>query len=235
MEIYQMGISEWAQAWLAFKELHKSRSASFAHSTSAGEEAIKVGWFDKIFPFGSVSKVIARNILSSPHRFCQAYGWFNADIWCEGKMVMPQDLVAVLAAKRLTSPALLFGEVEVATAIEQMCCDIGTDELRRGDNSKAVKWLRFAADQGNGNAQLSLGRLHTEGRGVPQDRVVAHQWFNLAAACLTGDSRDEAVKLRNKTSKGLTAGQHAEAEAMARQWRQKSWDEIKGDPLAAQF
>jgi TPR repeat protein len=227
MEIYQMGVPEWAQAWLAFKELYKSRSVSFDHCSSAGEEAIKAGWFDNVGLFGSVRKTIAKNILSSPHRFSQAYGWFNADIWHDGNTVMPQELVEILATKRHTAPALLFGEPEVATAIGHMCCDIGSDALRQGDSSTAAKWLSLAADQGSGNAQLSLGHLYSEGKGVPQDRVLAHKWFNLAAARLSGDARDKAVTLRDKASKGLTADQRAEAEVLARQWKQQSWDEIK--------
>lgn len=234
MEIYQMGIPDWAQAWLAFKELHKSGSASFDDCASAGQEAIKAGWFNNVGLFTSPKKIILKNILSSPHRFSQAYGWFNADIWCNGKMVMPQELVAILATKRQTSQTLLFREAEVATTIGHMCCDIGSDALlREGDNSKAVKWLRFAADQGNGNAQLSLGHLYTEGKGVPQDRVLAHKWFNLAAARLSGDARDKAVTLRDKASKGLTADQRAEAEVLARQWKQQSWDEIKAGDISA--
>lgn len=228
MEIYQMGISDWVQAWLAFKELYKSGSASFDHSSSAGQEAVKAGWFKNAGLFTSARKVIAKNILLSPHRFSQAYGWFNADLWCDGKMVLPQKLVAVLATKRHTEQTLLFQEIEVAAAIGHMCCDIGTDALlREGDNSKALKWLRFAADQGDGNAQLSLGRLYSEGNGVPQDRVLAHKWFILATARLSGVARDKAVTLRDKASKGLTVNQRAEAEVLARQWKQQSWDEIR--------
>ena len=74
---------------------------------------------------------------------------------------------------------------------------------------------------------MSLGHLYSEGKGVPLDRVLAHMWFNLAAARLSGVARDKAITLRNKASKGLTVDQRAEAEVLARQWKQQSWDEIK--------
>jgi len=34
---------------------------------------------------------------------------------------------------------------------------------------KAVKWYRLAADQGDADAQSSLGAMYYQGQGVPQD------------------------------------------------------------------
>lgn len=47
-----------------------SRPASGQRGTcklpvAEGEKNVKAGWFDKVFPFGSVSKVITRNILKA--------------------------------------------------------------------------------------------------------------------------------------------------------------------------
>jgi TPR repeat protein len=47
--------------------------------------------------------------------------------------------------------------------------------------AEAVKWFRLAADQGNLDAQLNLGRKYTFGVGVPQNHAEAFKWFRLAA------------------------------------------------------
>ena len=36
--------------------------------------------------------------------------------------------------------------------------------------------------QGNASAQFNLGLMYDQWRGVPQDYVRAHMWFNLSAA-----------------------------------------------------
>jgi hypothetical protein len=40
----------------------------------------------------------------------------------------------------------------------------------------AVKWYRLAAEQGDAGAQYRLGIMYLNGRGVPQDDVVAVKW-----------------------------------------------------------
>ena len=45
---------------------------------------------------------------------------------------------------------------------------------------EAVGWWRKAAEQGYAKAQFNLGIMYGNGRGVPQDYVEAHMWFNLA-------------------------------------------------------
>jgi hypothetical protein len=49
------------------------------------------------------------------------------------------------------------------------------------DDAEAVKWTRLAADQGDANAQTSLGVMYYFGEGVPQDYAEAVKWFRLAA------------------------------------------------------
>ena len=43
-----------------------------------------------------------------------------------------------------------------------------------------------AAEQGNANAQLTLGIMYNLGEGVPQDFAKAHQWFERAAEAGAG-------------------------------------------------
>jgi uncharacterized protein len=79
-----------------------------------------------------------------------------------------------------------------------------------------VKWYRLAAAQGNELAQVNLGVMYTKGRGVGQDLVRAHMWFNLAAAGSTGDSQDTATEKRDRVAAKMTAEQIGTAQEMAR-------------------
>ena len=53
-----------------------------------------------------------------------------------------------------------------------------------------------------------------EGRGVPEDYVLAHMWFNLAAA----QSEELAVSGRDIVARRMTPAQIAEAQRLAREW-----------------
>ena len=46
---------------------------------------------------------------------------------------------------------------------------------------EAVKWYRKAADQGNADAQSTLGNCHDQGWGVAKDMVEAAKWWRKAA------------------------------------------------------
>ena len=52
----------------------------------------------------------------------------------------------------------------------------------RGDHATAHRGFRNLAEQGDASAQYILGRMFENGDGVPQDHVLAHMWFNLAAS-----------------------------------------------------
>ena len=47
---------------------------------------------------------------------------------------------------------------------------------------KAVEWYRKAAEQGDADAQYSLGLMYANGKGVAQDDVKAYTWLAVAAA-----------------------------------------------------
>ena len=49
------------------------------------------------------------------------------------------------------------------------------------DYVEAVKWYRKAADQGDANAQTSLGYAYHEGKGVPKDYFESVKWYRKAA------------------------------------------------------
>ena len=53
--------------------------------------------------------------------------------------------------------------------------------------------------------------MYGNGRGMPQDYVEAHRWFNLAASRLPGSESVDAVKNRDRVA----------AKMMSQQWKPK--------------
>jgi hypothetical protein len=56
--------------------------------------------------------------------------------------------------------------------------------------------------------------MYGNGRGVPQDYVAAHMWFNLSAA----QGNANAAENRNNVAARMTPAQIAEAQRLARDW-----------------
>jgi TPR repeat protein len=50
-----------------------------------------------------------------------------------------------------------------------------------GDYSTALRLLRPLADRGLAAAQVLLGKMYSQGQGVPQDETEAAKWFRKAA------------------------------------------------------
>jgi hypothetical protein len=59
--------------------------------------------------------------------------------------------------------------------------------------------------------------MYGTGRGVTQDYVQAHMWFNLAAA----QGRPNAENGRDRIARLMTPAQIAEAQKLAREWKPK--------------
>ena len=58
---------------------------------------------------------------------------------------------------------------------------VGYIYFRRGDDQEAVSWFRKAAEQGDVDAQLWLGVMYANGKGVPEDDQEAASWYYRAA------------------------------------------------------
>lgn len=58
----------------------------------------------------------------------------------------------------------------------------GTQAFRQGDDAKAVRLWRRAAEGGNSEGQAYLGWAYLEGRGVEQNDTEALRWYRLAIA-----------------------------------------------------
>ena len=82
----------------------------------------------------------------------------------------------------------------------------------RNDFITIVQIVRPLALKGEAWAQSLLATMYYEGKGVAQDYVKAHSWYNLGA--IKGDA--DAVKNRDIVAKRMTSQQIAEAQKMAR-------------------
>ncbi len=92
----------------------------------------------------------------------------------------------------------------------------GCDAYERGDYDTALKEWRPLAERGKAVAQWSLGIMYERGRGVPQDYVQAYRWYTLAA----GQGDDLAEKFKDHLEKSMSLEQLAEAQRLAREWKQ---------------
>lgn len=71
-----------------------------------------------------------------------------------------------------------------------------------------------AAEQGCARAQINLGDLYAEGKGVSLDYVTAYMWYNLGS---TGDPRAAIVRIKN-LARLITPKQRVEAQNRASVW-----------------
>ena len=89
--------------------------------------------------------------------------------------------------------------------------------LGRND-AEAANWFHQAAQAGHAGALIKLGELHAEGRGVPRDDVLAHMWFNIAAARATGMEARVAETQREMVANRLSPDGIRTAQGLARGW-----------------
>lgn len=91
----------------------------------------------------------------------------------------------------------------------------GKEAYEAGRYASAARELRPAAEAGDREAQFLLGQLFERGRGVSQNFVEAHKWYNLAASL----GHPEASDARDQLARRMTSGQIANAQAAASAWR----------------
>ena len=92
-----------------------------------------------------------------------------------------------------------------------------SDQLAAPDYAAIVS----SAEQGDAVAQYNLAVMYDAGRGVLQDYVMAHKWYNLAAshyATWEADVGASAARSRDRLTIRMTPAQVAEAQKMAREW-----------------
>lgn len=76
--------------------------------------------------------------------------------------------------------------------------------------------VELRVQTGSPDALFELGMVYATGRDVAADLVVAHKWFNLAAA--RGNS--SALVRRIELAQEMSTEQIAEAQKLAREWLQ---------------
>ncbi len=103
------------------------------------------------------------------------------------------------------------------TLPEETDFHVGVEAWGRCDYDTALREFRLLAEQGHAQAQVNLGIIYSQGRGVPKDSVQAYRWYTLAAD--QGD--DLAEKFKDHLAKSMTLDQLAEAQRLAREWTAK--------------
>jgi hypothetical protein len=120
--------------------------------------------------------------------------------------------VEAVAAPAEVNPA----PVEVsAIPAETTAAPAENDQAAQPAPFRPIVELEPLAGQGDAKAQGDLGAAYVKGEGVPQDYVLAHMWFNLAAA----QGNEDARQNRDGVAKLMTPDQIAEAQRLARQWK----------------
>ncbi len=114
------------------------------------------------------------------------------------------------------------------------------------DYGTAFNYYRQAAEMGNVHAQHRLGKMYMVGKGAKTDHTSGHIWLNLAASGLSGGESDGGFiepgewnemsrgelrsayfEARQLAAKKLTTKELAEAQRLAREWKPKTWEELK--------
>ena len=121
------------------------------------------------------------------------------------KSVLAACAVVLVGALGLAAPAAAGPYADASTAYV------------RGEYATALRLWRPLADQGLNGAQYGLGLMYDKGRGVPQNFVYAHMWFDLSAA----QGNLSALTSRDMAARRMSAAQVAEAQKLAREWHEE--------------
>jgi len=90
------------------------------------------------------------------------------------------------------------------------------------DPKLAAQWLRRAAEQGEAEAQYHLARQYAMGIGVERDFVQSYVWYELADdSCPIDSNPSQCAEFRESVARVLTPSERQQAEALAKQIRQK--------------
>jgi len=121
-----------------------------------------------------------------------------------------------------TSPAYAMQAISEAT-LDQTMLKAQT-ALDAGEYASAFALYQTAAEWGHKGAQYVLGELYLQGKGVPQNPVMAYAWLDVAAEAPDRDFR----KAKDRAANSLTPEQMTEATAMAKDLSDKYGLEAAG-------
>ena len=108
----------------------------------------------------------------------------------------------------------------LATALSLAFTPVAAQDLQKGyaayqagDYATAIQeWTPLAA-AGDAVTQYNMGLMYKNGRGVLQDNVMAHMWYNIASA----NGHDKAGEWRDERAGLMTPAAIEKAQAMARE------------------
>ncbi len=112
--------------------------------------------------------------------------------------------------------AVLLGSMGVSESAD---FQKGLDAAKSGDFATALREWKPLAEQGEVDAQANLGFMYGNGKGVPQDYIRAHMWWNIVAS--SGDK--DAGSAREAVSKRMTPTQIEKAQNLARECVRKKY------------
>ena len=90
----------------------------------------------------------------------------------------------------------------------------GLSAAQAGDFATALQEWTPLADQGDASAQYNLGFMYSNGKGVLQDNVMAHMWYNTASV----NGHDKAGEWRDERAGLMTPADIFKAQGMAREF-----------------
>ncbi len=83
-----------------------------------------------------------------------------------------------------------------------------------------MRWYRLAAEQGVAQAQYNLGSMYDNlgsmyeyGRGVLQDNILSHMWYNIGSA----NGNKKSSEWRDMIAAKMTPQDISKAQAMAKE------------------
>jgi TPR repeat protein len=82
--------------------------------------------------------------------------------------------------------------------------------IKRRDYASALRSIRPLAEQGDPNAQYTLGLFYQNGLGVAQDRVAAYVWLSLAAS----QGKENAAAIRDLSARLMSPSEIDEAKRL---------------------
>jgi hypothetical protein len=86
------------------------------------------------------------------------------------------------------------------------------------DMAQAAEWYRRAADQGEVEAQATMGTLYSMGQGVQVNYVEAYYWLDLAAA-VKGPKQEMYAAHRQMMGEHITVDELDSAQERAAAWK----------------
>ena len=122
---------------------------------------------------------------------------------------------------RLTTPVSLILTLFLFSATSAWSADWnkGWDAYEKGDYATALREWEPLAEQGDADAQFNLGVMYANGRGVIQDNIYAHMWWNIAAS--SGDK--DASKNRDIVANNMNPSQLEKAKELAQECVKKNY------------